>query len=479
MQNKFSTTAIAATTVALLLLGACGSGDVQVGGQVTTPSEPTTTTTPGNSPVTTSPIGNPVQDMLPLTVYFLADDGDSKARPGPFLIPVERQLPIEANTLSGPVPPLTGAIKALLAGPTESELVDTPAISSSVPTNSTLLDVTVSGMTFDENGTAIGDGTAEINLSSGFESGGGTFSISSRLAQLVYTATAFHGINAVRLLIDGQPADVFSSEGLVIDAPMTRDDFIDLVPNILVESPASGAVVSGPIWLSGTAAVFEAVFQARLEANGTVLWEGIVETTNGTGWGVFDTGIGYDVDVATPATLTVWEFSAEDGSVINERTHHIVLEPWTSVTENGCPTIPGLVAVGPGDLQFGAVQQAQDLTDGVGLTIDPARFLTGAMALEVATSEGQEAPGGFYIQMTGAPHTTVLQPDATVCLIDASGTGAFLEDRGYPELQRITPAEYAAIYNDFDSTKWYSGGRWVWYTLDGDVITSIVEQYLP
>ncbi|MBK5268852.1 MAG: hypothetical protein JJE47_15640, partial [Acidimicrobiia bacterium] len=132
-----------------------------------------------------------------------------------------------------------------------------------------------------------------------------------------------------------------------------------------------------------------------------------------------------------------------------------------------------------GDLQFGQVQQAQDVPGGVGLTIDPARFLTGEMALAAAAVDGQEAPNDFYIQMTGAPHTRVVPADATVCLIDASGTGAFLEDRGYPELQRITPAEYAAIYNDFDSTKWYSGGRWVWYTLDGDVITSVVEQYLP
>lgn len=476
MRTRFTT--IAATT--LLLVGACGSGQVQVGGQVTTPSEPTTTTSPGSSPVTTAPTGIATQDMLPVTVYFLADDGESKTRPGPFLIPVERQMPIETDTLTGPVPSLTGAIKALLAGPTDAESANTPAISSSVPNTSTLLGVTVSGMTFDETGAAIGVGTAEINLSSGFESGGGTFSISSRLAQLVYTATAFNGIDAVRLLIDGQPADVFSSEGLVIDAPMTRDDFIDLVPGILVESPASGAVVSGPVWLRGTAAVFEAVFQVRLEADGVVLWEGIVETTNGMGWGAFDTGIGYDVAVETPATLTVWEYSAEDGSAINERTHHLLLEPWTRVTENGCPTIPGLVAVGPGDLRFGVVQQAQDLTGGIELTIDPARFLTGELAQVAATVDGQEAPGGFYIQMVGSSsRPQVVASDAIVCLITTEGTGGFLEDRGYPGLERITPAEYAAVYNDSGSPKWYSGGRWVWYTHDGDVITSIVEQYLP
>ena len=471
MQNKFVATAIAATTVALLLLGACGSGEVQVGGAVTTPTEPTTTTVAGESPTTTVSNNGATEDTWPVNVYFLADDQQSKARTGPFLIPAERQIAFGPDRFAD-------AITALLEGPSASE--STASISTSIPSNSTVLGATITGLTYSENGQALGDGVAEINLSSGFESGGGTLSITSRLAQLVFTATDFDGVHSVRLLIDGNPADVFSSEGLVIDAPLTRDDFADLVPNIMLEIPAASAVVNGPIWLHGTAAVFEAVFQARLEAEGTVLWEGSVTTTNGTGWGDFDMGIPVNVATETEATLTVWEYSAEDGSVINERTHQLTLKPWGAVAENGCPTIPSLVAIGEGSLQFGQAQQVEDLTEGVEVTITPANYLIGANAVAAAAASGEQTVNGIYFQASGPQvGPFLIAENAPICLITADGTGAFIEDRGYADTNQVTPSEYAAIYADTNSPDWYSNGRIIWYTLDGNTITSIAEQYLP
>ncbi len=471
MQNKFSTTAIAATTVALLLLGACGSGEVQVGGAVTTPTEPTTTTVAGSTPTTTVSNNGTNEDMWPVSVYFLADDAQSKSRTGPFLIPAERQIPFGPNQLAD-------AVTALLAGPSASE--SAASISTSVPSNSTVLGATITGLTSAESGQALGDGVAEINLSSGFESGGGTLSITSRLAQLVFTATDFDGVSSVRLLIDGDPVDVFSSEGLVIDGPLTRDDFADLVPNIMLELPATSAVVEGPIWLHGTAAVFEAVFQARLEANGEVLWEGQVTTTNGTGWGDFDMGIPAQVSTETDATLTVWEYSAEDGSVINERTHQLTLKPWEAVTDKGCPTIPSLVAIGSGALAFGQAQQVEDLTGGVEVTISPANYLIGANAVAAAAANGEQPVDGIYFQASGPQvGPFLIAENAPICLITADGTGAFIEDRGYADTDHVTPTEYAAIYADTNSADWYSNGRIIWYTLDGNTITSIAEQYLP
>ena len=476
MRITFTKTAMTVATATVVLLAACGSGAVQVGGPVTAPTQPTTTTTttaPGTPSVTTQPDPTVDGDHLSAQIYFLANDGTSKSRQGPFLIPVDRQLPYEDWTVEG-------AINALLAGPTTEEAESESGISSSVPANSTLLGVTITGLTVDENFTPTTPGTAEINLSSGFESGGGTFSITSRLAQLVYTATSFGDVGAVRLLIDGQPVDVFSSEGLVIDGPMTRADFVDFLPSIMVEQPAYGEVVNGPVYVRGEAAVFEAVFHARLEAAGETLWEGIVETSNGTGWGSFDTAIPYDVDTETAATLTVWEFSAEDGSVINERTHQLILAPWTSTLENGCPTIPGIVPIGAGEPRFGEVELVQDLTGGVELTINEARFLSGQPAIDAAAAAGEEAPGGFYIQgISSSGRAQMMAEDAAVCLIPTTGTGGFLEDRGYVDMTLLTGSEYAAVYNDFNPNDWYSGGRWIWYTIDGDIITSVAEQYLP
>ena len=76
------------------------------------------------------------------------------------------------------------------------------------------------------------------------------------------------------------------------------------------------------------AAVFEAEFQYRLElADGTVIEEGFAMTDNGVGWGSFDITIGFDVDQTQEATLTVWEYSAKDGSIQAERVTPLVLVP--------------------------------------------------------------------------------------------------------------------------------------------------------
>ena len=66
---------------------------------------------------------------------------------------------------------------------------------------------------------------------------------------------------------------MFSGEGILLDGPMERDDFQDQLPGILVESPAWGAPVSLPFEASGTAAAFEAVFQAQLIVDGNVVFD--------------------------------------------------------------------------------------------------------------------------------------------------------------------------------------------------------------
>ena len=50
-----------------------------------------------------------------------------------------------------------------------------------------------------------------------------------RLAQVVYTLTQFPTVSAVRFSLDGAPVDVFSSEGIVLDHPVGRTDYEDLL----------------------------------------------------------------------------------------------------------------------------------------------------------------------------------------------------------------------------------------------------------
>jgi hypothetical protein len=227
-------------------------------------------------------------------VFFLSDQGGNEARPGPFLIPVHRTVPATTGVARA-------AIEELLAGPERTEA--SAGIDTAVPGTTLLL------------GVNIADGMATVDLTRDFESGGGTTSMTARLAQLVYTVTQFPTVDAVELLLDGEPVEVFSAEGIVIDGPLTREAFLDYVPQIMVETPGWGGTLGNPGRIAGIAAVFEAVFQVRLtDAEGEVVYEDFAMTTEGQGWGTFDTTLEYTVDEPQMGTLRVWEDSPEDGS---------------------------------------------------------------------------------------------------------------------------------------------------------------------
>ena len=295
-------------TVLLLALAlaaaACGPSATDNGEGSTTSSSSATTST---SSTTTTTTGAPEQ--VTVAAYFFLDDTSANFRPGPFLVPVARSVPETGD-------PVLAALGELLNGPTESEAGSVPAISTTIPDNTVLLGVTVT------------DGIATVDLSSEFESGGGTFSRSGRLAQLVYTTTQFPEIESVILELEGEPVTVFSSEGLLIEAPLTRDDYLDLVPGILIDAPAYGGEPGNPARITGVAAAFEAVFQvAMTDRDGLILNETFVMTDNGMGWGTFDALITYEVDEPQWGSLIVWENSANDGSQINVREYPVWLTP--------------------------------------------------------------------------------------------------------------------------------------------------------
>lgn len=112
----------------------------------------------------------------------------------------------------------TAAMNALLAGPTPQELATWPAISTAIPAGTKL------------NGVTVADGIAKVDLSPEFESGGGTFSVTARLAQVVYTLEQFPTVDAVEFYINGVKVEMFSGEGLILDGPQTLDDYDELLP---------------------------------------------------------------------------------------------------------------------------------------------------------------------------------------------------------------------------------------------------------
>ena len=216
----------------------------------------------------------PTTDVVP---YFFLDEIDGEG--GPFLVPVHREVPQTVGVARA-------ALEELLAGPSAGELASTPAVSSAVPAGSELLGIAIDG------------GVATVDLSAAFESGGGTFSTRGRLAQLVFTLTRFPTVDSVVLQIEGETVEIFSTEGIVIDGPLTRDDFLDFAPSILVDTPVYMGNAGQSLRITGIANVFEASFMlAVTDGEGLIIAETAVMATCGTGcWGTFDVTVPYDVD---------------------------------------------------------------------------------------------------------------------------------------------------------------------------------------
>src|SRR5665811_1974730 len=160
---------------------------------------------------------------------------------------------------------------------------------------------------------------ATVDLSKEYESGGGSMSMFARLGQVVYTLTQFPSISSVSFKLDGQPIEVFSGEGLLLEHPMTRADNEYVTNPIHVESPVFGDTVTSPLRIYGTSNVFEATSQVRiLDSAGGTLNEVYVTATSGTGTrGTYDVTVPFTAAPGSDITLMSFEYSAKDGSMIN------------------------------------------------------------------------------------------------------------------------------------------------------------------
>ena len=65
----------------------------------------------------------------------------------------------------------------------------------------------------------------KVNLSQQFVSGGGSASMSSRLAQVIYTASSLKGDTPIWINVEGKPLENLGGEGVTISQPMTRQEF--------------------------------------------------------------------------------------------------------------------------------------------------------------------------------------------------------------------------------------------------------------
>ena len=102
---------------------------------------------------------------------------------------------------------LQEAFNGLLKGSTDA------ALDSTIPQGTKLR-----GMTIQNDG-------IHIDLSQEFTTGGGSASMSSRLAQVIYTATSLQPKAKVWIDVEGKPLEVLGGEGLLLEQPLTRQSF--------------------------------------------------------------------------------------------------------------------------------------------------------------------------------------------------------------------------------------------------------------
>lgn len=129
------------------------------------------------------------------------------------------------RTVPGTPDVAANAIRALIEGPAVED--SDAGLTSAVPEDTRLLGLAVDG------------GLATIDLSREFEAGAGSATMFGRLGQVVYTLTQFPTITQVQFELDGTPVTVFSSEGILLEDPVTRNDFVSTLP--LAPVPASAS----------------------------------------------------------------------------------------------------------------------------------------------------------------------------------------------------------------------------------------------
>ena len=98
----------------------------------------------------------------------------------------------------------------------------------------------------------------------------------------------------------------------MLDEPVDRDDYEDLLPVILVSEPAIDARVESPVHVEGIANVFEAnVTVEILDERANVIAQDFTTATCGTGcFGDYALDLAFDVSEEQPGTIVVHDDDA-------------------------------------------------------------------------------------------------------------------------------------------------------------------------
>lgn len=369
-------------------------------------------------------------DGLEVAVYLLV--GSSQEGAVPQLVPVARAIDDTPEVAHA-------AVEALLDGPTDAEAASAPAVMSEIPDG-----VTLNGIDIDD------DGLATVDLSAGFEAGGGSASMQARLAQLVFTVTQFTAVDGIALELDGVPTTVFSGEGLLIEPPVGRAYFEDdeVLPPVLVEEPTYGGEFEAR--LAGTSALEE--FEVGVyDGDGRLLGDAVVTVD--------------DVDTRSRFDVTVPYVSLSEGmgSVIVEGTDGTLREYPVTLTPTPVPAARGIEQACPSvevpasdflDVEDDGVHTPAieciawlGITEGrTATSFAPSAQITRgqfaamvARALRTAGEELPEDPAAAFTDVAGTTHALEIDQLAALGIVRGRADDTYAPDG------RVTRAQTASI----------------------------------
>ena len=196
-KNRFSLTAIAAITGVILAAGGGLAWWTKSNLDRADVVQPAPTTITGEE--AKPPIPEPITQEKVVQICWLNPTGDTIK-----LIP--RTMTFKKSVESKQV--LRTALETLLA-----EQPGGREYTTAIPEGTKLL-----GLSTDDKG-------VHVNLSQEFVSGGGSASMSSRLAQIIYTATSSGQSDRVWISVEGKPLKNLGEEGLIVSQPMTQKKF--------------------------------------------------------------------------------------------------------------------------------------------------------------------------------------------------------------------------------------------------------------
>ncbi len=166
--------------------------------QQPTQKEPKTSTNAATSTNTAKQPAIPATAEKTLQVYWLKATGNDIALAA---------TPVKLSSQGDSAAVLKVALEKLLAGPSDT------SVTTTIPANTKLQSL------------AMREDGIHVNLSPEFTSGGGSTSMTGRVAQVLYTVTSLSPNAKVWLTVDGKPLEVLGGEGLVLEQPLTRTSF--------------------------------------------------------------------------------------------------------------------------------------------------------------------------------------------------------------------------------------------------------------